>query len=106
MVDKSAVLVSDIWSDIKQHVTSYLLLLLIILSAFSVVYFTHINRQSTSEAEILLSTRDELDIEWRNLLLEQNSLAEHSTIESKAKHLLKMKRPDGIEEIIITLPSS
>jgi cell division protein FtsL len=106
MADKSAVLVSDIWSDIKQHVTSYLLLLLIILSAFSVVYFTHINRQSTSEAEILLSTRDELDIEWRNLLLEQNSLAEHSTIESKAKHLLKMKRPDGIEEIIITLPSS
>tara|TARA_B110000881_G_scaffold207272_1_gene211345 strand:- start:414 stop:734 length:321 start_codon:yes stop_codon:yes gene_type:complete len=106
MADKSAVLVSDIWFDIKQHVMSYVLLLLIILSAFSVVYFTHINRQSTSEAEMLLSTRDELDIEWRNLLLEQNSLAEHSTIESKAKHSLKMKRPDGAEEIIITLPSS
>ena len=106
METKKGVLVSGIWHDIKQHVMSYLLLFLIILSAFTVVYFTHINRQSTSEAEILLTIRDDLDIEWRNLLLEQNSLAEHSTIESKAKKLLKMKRPDSIEEIIITLPSS
>jgi cell division protein FtsL len=106
MADKKSVLVSDIWQDIKQHVMSYMLLFLILLSAFSVVYFTHLNRQSTSEAETLLTTRDDLDIEWRNLLLEQNSLAEHSTIESKAKKLLEMKRPDGSEEIIITLPSS
>ena len=106
MVDKKSFLVSDIWQDIKQYGMSYILLFLIVLSAFSVVYFTHLNRQSTSAAETLLTTRDDLDIEWRNLLLEQSSLAEHSTIESKAKKALKMKRPDSTEEVIITLPSS
>jgi len=75
----------------------------VVVSAFAVVFFTHVNRQTTSELELLLTQRDELDIEWRNLLLEQNSLAEHSTIESKAVKLLKMKRPNAKSEIIIRL---
>lgn len=96
-------LVLDVWQDILQHLVSYVLLLLVVISAFSVVYYTHVNRQTTSELEQLYSQRDELDIEWRNLLLEQNSLAEHSAIESRAKKLLKMKRPDTESEVIISL---
>ncbi len=91
----------EIWYDIQRHIFIYFLLLLVVLSAFSVIYFTHLNRQTTSSLEILLTERDELDIEWRNLLLEQSSLAEHSTIESKAEKLLKMKRPNVNSEIII-----
>jgi len=97
------VLPVDIWQDIVGHFVSYLLLAMVVLSAFSVIYYTHLNRQTTSELEILLTERDELDIEWRNLLLEQNSLAEHSAIESKARKLLNMKRPDANSEVIITL---
>jgi|GEM_PF-84807 len=96
-------LVFDIWQDILQHLMSYILLILVVASAFSVIYYTHVNRQTTSELEQLYTQRDELDIEWRNLLLEQNSLAEHSAIESRAKKMLKMKRPDSKSEIIITL---
>jgi cell division protein FtsL len=73
------------------------------MSAFSVVYYSHVNRQKTSDLEVLLARKDELNIEWRNLLLEQNSLAEHSAIESKAKRLLNMKRPDSESEIIVNL---
>ncbi len=97
------VLVLDIWQDILQHFVSYILLFLVVVSAFSVIYYTHVNRQTTSQLEQLYSQRDELDIEWRNLLLEQNSLAEHSAIESRAKKLLNMKRPDVDSEVIITL---
>lgn len=97
-------LVTDIWQDIARYAFSYFLLLAVVISAFSVVYYTHVNRQTTSELEVLLSQRDELNIEWRNLLLEQNSLAEHSAIESKAKKLLNMKRPDTKSEVIINLP--
>ncbi len=97
------VLALDIWQDILQHFVSYILLLLVVVSAFSVIYYTHVNRQKTSELEQLYTQRDELDIEWRNLLLEQNSLAEHSAIESRAKKLLNMKRPDADSEIIVTL---
>lgn len=91
----------DIWYDIQRHVFIYLLLIMVVISAFSVIYFTHLNRQTTSGLENLLTERDELDIEWRNLVLEQNSLAEHSTIETKARKLLQMKRPNINSEVII-----
>ncbi|PHR84551.1 MAG: cell division protein FtsL [Colwellia sp.] len=100
---RKTLLTLDIWEDILQHFVSYILLALVVISAFSVIYYTHVNRQTTSELEQLFTQRDELDIEWRNLLLEQSSLAEHSAIESKAKKLLNMKRPDTKSEIIITL---
>jgi len=103
MAARKAVLVLDIWQDILRYIFSYVLLIIVVISAFSVIYFTHINRQTTSQLEVLLTERDELDIEWRNLLLEQSSLAEHSAIESKAEKLLGMKSPDEKSEIIIRL---
>ena len=97
------VLPVDIWQDIVEHFVSYILLFLVVVSAFFVIYYTHVNRQTTSELEQLYTQRDELDIEWRNLLLEQSSLAEHSAIESRAKKMLNMKRPDADSEVIVTL---
>ncbi|MCJ8295251.1 MAG: cell division protein FtsL [Colwellia sp.] len=96
-------LVFDIWQDIVRYSVTYILLVFVVMSAFSVIYYSHINRQTTSELEILFSKKDELNIEWRNLLLEQSSLAEHSAIESKAKRLLNMKRPDRDSEVIVSL---
>ena len=103
MSSNKVILAFDILQDIKRHFFSYLLVMLVVISAFSVIYFTHMNRQTTSELEVLLTQRDELDIEWRNLLLEQNSLSEHSAIESKAEKQLNMKRPTADSEIIIRL---
>lgn len=103
MSSTKVILALDILQDIKRHFFSYLLAFLVVISAFLVIYFTHMNRQTTSELEVLLTQRDELDIEWRNLLLEQNSLSEHSAIESKAEKQLKMQRPTADSEIIIRL---
>ena len=103
MTVRRAVLVVDIWHDIVRYSFTYIVLLCVLLSAFAVIYYSHVNRQTTSELEVLLTAKDELNIEWRNLLLEQNSLAEHSAIESKAKKLLNMKRPDTDSEIVINL---
>lgn len=103
MTARKAALVFDIWHDLVRHSMTYILLLLVVISAFSVIYYSHVNRQSTSQLEVLLTEKDELNTEWRNLLLEQNSLAEHSAIESKAKKLLQMKRPDVNSEVIISL---
>jgi cell division protein FtsL len=104
MAKQRIALAGEIWHDIQQHILSYLLLVLVVMSAFAVIYFTHLNRQATSQVEQLLAQRDELDIEYRNLLLEQSSLAESSDIERKARKLLKMKRPTPSNEIIIRLP--
>ncbi|MEY8252945.1 MAG: cell division protein FtsL, partial [Colwellia sp.] len=86
-------LVFDVLQDIVRFSVTYIVFLFVVMSAFSVIYYSHVNRQTTSELEVLLSQKDELNIEWRNLLLEQSSLAEHSAIESKASNLLEMKRP-------------
>ncbi|XPF93878.1 cell division protein FtsL [Colwellia sp. RE-S-Sl-9] len=104
MASKKIVLAFEIWKDLKRNIVVLILLMLVVVSAFYVIYFTHLHRQTTSAYENLLVERDELDIEFRNLLLEQNSLAEHSAIESKAAKKLNMKRPDAKSEVIITLP--
>ncbi|SEK94191.1 cell division protein FtsL [Colwellia chukchiensis] len=103
MTTKKVVLTLDIWHDIRRHLLVYAILCLVLVSAFSVIYFTHLNRQTTSTIEVLLSERDALENEWLNLLLEQNSLAEHSSIESNAEKQLDMTRPDANSEIIIKL---
>ncbi len=103
MATQKTTLLYDIWRDVQRNILIYVLLGFVVGSAFYVIYFTHLNRQTTSTLEILLTERDELDIEWRNLLLEQNSLAEHSAIESKASKLLGMKRPNAKSEVIIKL---
>ncbi|WP_371373594.1 cell division protein FtsL [Thalassotalea aquiviva] len=104
MASGKFVLTLEIWRDIKHHSFSFLLMLFVLGSAFSVVYLTHLNRQTTIELEQLYSQRDALDIEWRNLLLEQNALAEHSEIEISAQRKLEMLRPKPNEEVIIKLP--
>ena len=98
------VLSQEIWQDIRRFSWTYGLLILVLVSAFSVIYFTHLNRQTTSGLEQLYTDRDELDIEWRNLQLEQSSLSEHSEIESQAEKLLLMKRAKPSAEVIIKLP--
>jgi cell division protein FtsL len=103
MAVSSYALLSAIWQDTRRYALSYFLLVLVVISAFAVIYFTHINRQTTNQLEVLFSERDELDIEWRNLLIEQNSLAEHSSIESKATKFLNMTRPNADSEVVITL---
>jgi len=103
MSSPKVVLVFELWHDIRRYFVVYLLLISVVVSAFFVIYFTHVHRQSTSSLEVLLSDKDKLDIEWRNLLIEQNSLAEHSSIESKASKILDMTKPSSESEIIINL---
>ena len=101
MSGTKVVLAFELWHDIKRYFVVYLVMLMVVISAFLVIYMTHLHRQSTSRLEVLLNEKDSLDIEFRNLLLEQNSLAEHSTIESQARKILNMVKPTSESEIII-----
>jgi cell division protein FtsL len=101
MSTQKVVLALELWQDIRRYIVVYFVMLLVVISAFLVIYCTHVHRQSTSKLEVLLNEKDELDIEFRNLVLEQNSLAEHSAIESKARKILNMVKPTTESEIII-----
>lgn len=81
-----------------------ILLLLIFGSAMGVVFTTHHTRQAITEKDQALVERERLDNEWRNLLIEETALSEHSRVQAVAKTDLEMKRPDSDKEIIINLP--
>lgn len=80
-----------------------LLLLLILATAMGVVFATHHARQAITAKDQTLVERERLDSEWRNLMLEETALAEHSRVQDLAKKELEMKRPDGDKEVVVTL---
>jgi cell division protein FtsL len=81
-----------------------LLLIAIFVSAMLVVFTTHQTRQVISNKEQAMVERERLDNEWRNLLLEETALSEHSRVETLAERELEMKRPEPNKEVIVAQP--
>lgn len=93
-----------IFRDWREQKWLGLMLLACIISALVVVHFAHLNRQLTIAQDGLYQQRDQLDIEWRNLILEQRALAEHSRVEEIARNKLQMVRPAAEQDIAVTVP--
>lgn len=79
-----------------------LLLIAIFITAMAVVFTTHHTRQVISAKEQAMVERERLDNEWRNLLLEETALSEHSRVEELAEKDLDMLRPNPDQEVIVT----
>ncbi len=78
-------LVGVIGADLIRNAKIPLILLVaVLISAVLVVTTAHRTRLLTAEREQLVLERDALDIEWRNLILEENALGDHSRVESIA----------------------
>lgn len=95
-------IVEIIGRDLLYHGKLPLVLLMAVLgSAVLVVTTTHQTRLLTAEREQMLLEKDALDIEWRNLILEENVLGDHNRIESIATEKLKMRHIDLLKENIM-----
>ncbi|RLV58953.1 cell division protein FtsL [Parashewanella curva] len=94
------IVLQDLWN----HKWVLLLMLFVLLNAVAVVYYSYASRKLISEWDRLLQQRDQLDVEWRNLLLEEQSQTEHSRIIRIATKQLHMKRPLPNEEVVVKLP--
>lgn len=94
-------LAKEIGQDLVRYKWLLLLAVLVIGSALLVIVVTQSTRQLTSEYNELMAEQDRLDIEWRHLLLEQNTLMEHSRIELLARDKLGMKRAAPAEEKLV-----
>lgn len=77
------------------------LLIAVIVSAMFVVTTAHHTRLLTAQREQLVVERDALDIEWRNLILEENALGDHSRVERIATDKLHMQHVDPSQENIV-----
>ena len=71
------------------------------VSAIALVYTKHESRKLFVELETLARERDELDIEWGQLQIEQSTWATHARIEKVAAEELKLTRPESTEIYVI-----
>ena len=89
--------------DLARNFMRVLLFIAVILTAFGVILSVHENRQLSIKLEQLMQEQDELDVEWRHLVLEQSALTEHNRIETMVQHKLNMRRATTKEEIVVVI---
>ncbi len=90
--------------DLKRHLFQIILGIAILGTALTTIVITDNTRSVTADLNKIQSRTDDLDVEWRHLVLEQNALAEHSRVSDIAKVKLAMMRPKPIDEKMISLP--
>lgn len=72
-----------------------------VISAVALVYTKHESRDLFVELEQLTRERDELNIEWGQLQIEQSTWATHGRIERVALEELALTRPKSTEIYLI-----
>jgi cell division protein FtsL len=75
-----------------------------VLSAIALVYTKHESRKLFVELEELTHQRDELNIEWGQLQIEQSTWATHARIEQVASDDLALVRPTANEIVVVERP--
>jgi cell division protein FtsL len=71
------------------------------LSALALIYTKHDSRKLFVELENLTTERDELNIEWGQLQIEQSTWATHARIERLAVEEMALVRPQSGESYVI-----
>lgn len=74
---------------------------LVLSSALGVVYIKYLNRNLHIQLEQLQDARDNLHVEWTQLLLEQGTLASDVRVEKIAREKLGMTVPSPKEIVVI-----
>ncbi len=96
-------LLSFVVADLARHPVRVLLFLAVLVSAALVILSAHHNRQMSIAIEQLMQEKDQLDVEWRHLVLEQSALTEHNRIESLVSKQLNMHRPEPSDEVVVRI---
>ncbi|ALP43611.1 cell division protein FtsL [Aeromonas schubertii] len=104
MAEERINLSREILSDLGRHKIQLFLILAVLVTAFASILVTNMTRSTTSRYNELMAERDSLEIEWRHLLLEQSTLAEHSRVAALAMEKLQMARPIVTTEKVIIEP--
>lgn len=90
-------------ADLRKYFFSVLVGILIVCSAIYNVYTTHETRGLVTQIERLLQDKDDLMMEWRNLLIEEHTLDEHSRIRHIALKKLSMSQATKKNSVLVEL---
>lgn len=83
------------------RVVNVFLVGMLMISALAVIHAKHRNRMLYVELRELQSVRDNLNVDWGRLQLEQSTWATHSRIEAVARKKLGMRNLNYGEVIIL-----
>ena len=78
-----------------------ILFLGVLISAILGIYMKHLSRQLFAELQNLEKSRDELHVEWSQLLLEQGAWASDARVERFAREKLEMALPKPEKVVIV-----
>jgi len=78
-----------------------IVVVLVLLSALTLVWARHEGRVLFVELQQLQGERDELNVDWGRLQLEQSAWATKARIERLAREELDMQRPADVEMVVV-----
>ncbi|MGB4247750.1 MAG: cell division protein FtsL [Pseudohongiellaceae bacterium] len=92
-----------VWADLFSARMTFVLVLLtlLLISGVSVIYTTFKNRYLLNELQQLKNERNELQVQWGQLLIEQSTFSLEGRIERKAIDELQMVVPDFSEIVMV-----
>lgn len=85
----------------KASFMKIVLLIVVLLSALSIVYVTNLHRLTLSQLQVEEQRTHQLQLQWGQLLLEQASLATPARVQGLATNKLQMTLPTNKQTIIL-----
>ncbi len=78
------------------------LLVALFVSSLAKIWVVHVNRTTFTAVQGAQATRDEMNIEWGRLQIEQAAWSTHARVEQVATERLSMRVPDPDAVVIVT----
>jgi cell division protein FtsL len=78
------------------------LVLAMVSSALAVIYTKHLSRHLFDELQLLQNERNEINVDWGRLLLEQSTWSTHGRIDQVARGELDMMAPPPDSTVVVS----
>ncbi len=78
------------------------LVVAVLASAVAAVYAKHRNRKLFMELQVLTQERDQLEVDWSRLQIEQSAWSTHARVEQLARGEMGMRNPGADEQRLVT----
>jgi len=89
--------------NFKKYLSTSIIVIALLLSAISVIYVKDLNRRLFSDLQVLESGRDNLNVEWGQLLLEQSAWSTQSRVQKVAQTELNMLVPNAKDVVMVRI---
>ncbi|MBT8442708.1 MAG: cell division protein FtsL [Gammaproteobacteria bacterium] len=86
----------------REYVTILALAVAVMASAIASVYAKHESRQLFTELQSLSTERDEMEVEWGKLQIEQSTWSTYGRVEQLAREQMDMRVPPPEEVSLLT----